>query len=91
MKMVKTLLAGVAAAMLATTPVLAETPSAGTGGGQAATWASMPVGSYVMIGGFIFVVTASGLVLLDDEDNPIVTTPTTTTTTPTTTTTTTTS
>lgn len=87
MKMVKTLLAGVAAAMLVAAPVLAQTPSAGGAAGKTATYASMPIGSYVMIGGFIFVVTASGLVLLDDEDNPVVTTPPTTTTTTATTTT----
>lgn len=90
MKTVKTLFASMALAALVATPVLAqESPSAGASGGKTATWASMPVGSYVMIGGFIFVVTASGLVLLDDDDNPVA--PTTTTTPATTTTSTTTS
>lgn len=88
MKMAKTLLASVAAAMIVTAPVIAqESPSAGAAGGQVATWASMPVGSYVMIGGFIFIVTAAGLVLLDDEGNPVSTSPPATTTTTTTTTT----
>lgn len=34
-----------------------------------ASWMSLPVGSYVMVGASIFVVTATGLVLLDDDDD----------------------
>ena len=74
--------------MIVTAPVIAqESPSAGTAGGKNATWATMPVGSHVMIGGIIFVITAAGLVLLDDEGNPVSTSPPATTTTTTTTTT----
>lgn len=91
MKMAKTLFAAVAAVALLGAPVVAqEAPSAGQSGGQIASWASMPIGSYVMIGGLIFVVTIAGLVLLDDDDDKTPAAPTTTTTSTTTTTTTTT-
>lgn len=73
----KTLTASVVAAMLVAGPVVAqESPSAGPSGGDTATWASMPVGSYVMIGGFIFLVTITGLVLADDDDKAKTPTPT---------------
>ena len=70
MNIKKSLLASVAAVMIAASPALAQSNEVlvpGNSGG--ATWASMPIGSHVMIGGFIFVVTAGGLVLLDDDDN----------------------
>ena len=74
-KVMKTFTASLVAAMLVAAPVVAqESPSAGPGGD--ATWASMPVGSYVMIGGFIFLVTIGGLVLADDDDKAKTPTPT---------------
>lgn len=69
MKIIKTLMASAVAVALVASPVMAqETPAAGVAT-NGATWASMPIGAHVMIGGFIFVVTVSGLVLLDDDDN----------------------
>ncbi len=88
MRYSKLIITSLAAGLAMVGPAQAqETPSAGTVSG-AETWGSMPVGSYIMIGGFIFIVTAGGLTLLDDDDNnpPSTTTPPTTTTTSTTTT-----
>ena len=69
MELKKTLLVTFAAAMLTSAPVLAqETPPAG--GTTNERWESMPDGSYVMIGGFIFIVVAGALVLDDDDSKP---------------------
>lgn len=70
MNLKKTLLAGMAAACLMTSQAaVAQTPPPGDPSTAPATWATMPVGAHIMIAGFIFVVTVSGLVLLDDDEN----------------------
>lgn len=70
MNIMKNLLVAAASVMIATAPVVAqETPASGTPAVGGATWAAMPVGSHILIGGLIFVVTVTGLVLLDDDDN----------------------
>ncbi len=72
MKLRNLLMATVAAVALGAVPVGAlaqETPQAG--GSESGFWAGLPIGSNVMIGGLIFVVTATGLVLLDDDDDPV--------------------
>ncbi len=69
MKILKKLILASTAAILIASPALAQNtpePGAATGG---ETWATMPVGSHVMIGGFIFLVVAGGLVLVNDDDN----------------------
>ncbi len=64
----KLLLAGTAAILIASPGLAQNTPEPGAAtGGE--TWATMPVGTHVMIGGFIFLVVAGGLVLVNDDDN----------------------
>ena len=68
MKLTKTFIMGAVAATLVAGPVAAqETPAAGMGGRMAA-FGAMAEGSYVMIGGMLFVVIGGALVLADDDN-----------------------
>ena len=53
--------------MLAVTPAMAQNNPAPGGSGATGTFGGMAIGSYVMIGGVLFVVTAAGLVLYDGD------------------------
>lgn len=69
MKIRELILATVAAVALGAAPVgvlAQQTPQSGDSG--SGFWNGLPIGSEVIIGGLVFVVTAVGLVLLDDDD-----------------------
>lgn len=54
-----------------------NTPPAGTAGEPLRFWEGYPLGTYVIVGGLVFVVGYGGLTLLDgDDDSPTTPTPT---------------
>ncbi len=87
--LMKKVVVSVLAAMLVTAPVAAQNiPAAGYNGEPLRFWQGYSVGTYVMVGGVIFLVTVGGLVLAGDDDKAKTPTPTLTPGPPTTTTTT---
>ncbi len=69
MMSMKRVLVSVVAAMLVSAPVAAQSaPSAGYSGEPLRFWQGYSVGTYVMVGGVIFLVTVGGLVLAGDDD-----------------------
>lgn len=66
-----------AVAMLATSPVAAQNAfPAGPSGGSLQFWEGYSIGTYVIVGGLVFVVVYGGLQLLDsDDDAPVTPTP----------------
>lgn len=60
--MIRKICVTVFAALMASVPVAAqEAPAAGSGGGSTAWMATMPAGSWVIIGGVLFIMTGEGL------------------------------
>lgn len=73
MSIFKKILGAAAVTLLLTSSVAAQdVPPAGPSGGQVAMFSSMPLGTYVIVGGVIFIVTGVGLVAAnqDDETTP---------------------
>lgn len=68
MMLMKKVVVSVLAAMLVSAPVAAQNaPAAGYSGEPLRFWQGYSVGTYVMVGGVIFLVTVGGLVLAGDD------------------------
>ena len=77
MKIVNKVSAGLIAALLMAGSASAQdTPTAGGSGSDKGTYLGMPVGSHVLLGGFLFIVVVGGLVLADDDDKTVTPSPT---------------
>lgn len=65
----KKVVVSVIAAMLVAVPVAAQgIPTAGPSGDPLRFWQGYSVGTYVMVGGVLFLVTLGGLVLADGDE-----------------------
>ena len=66
--MMKTFAASMIAILLATAPVAAQSiPAAGYSGDPLRFWQGYSVGTYVLVGGVLFLVTIGGLALVGDD------------------------
>lgn len=76
--MIKRLFVAAVMTAMVSLPVAAQNvPSAGGGiGGFTEWWAALPVGTQVIIGGILFIVTVDGLILSDDDSKKPTPTPT---------------
>ena len=75
--MMKTFAASMIAILLAAAPAAAQSvPAAGYSGDPLRFWQGYSVGTYVLVGGALFLVTLGGLVLASDDSKAKTTAPT---------------